>query len=112
MELYNLQGLREMSGGDNEFVTQVIQMTLEDLPQVIEGLHQGVENQNWNMVFQVAHKIKPTMQTIGVNPDIWNNILLINDYTKNLKNLNEIPKLVELLMENLKTISTNLAKEL
>ena len=79
MELYNLQGLKEMSGGDNEFVQQVIQMTLEDLPQVIERLQEGVDTQNWNQVFQVAHKIKPTMQTIGINNAIWENILLIKN---------------------------------
>ncbi len=112
MELYNLQGLKDMSGGDMEFVQQVLQMTLEDLPTVVNRLESALANENWAEIFQVAHKIKPTMQTIGINDQIWENILLINDYTKNLKNLNEIPNLVQNLCQNFKQLQIQLSKEL
>lgn len=112
MQLYNLQNLKEMADGDEEFVQQVLQMTLEDLPLVISKLEKASANENWQEVFQAAHKIKPTMQTIGLNQDTWEKILTINDFSKNIKNTNQIPNLVSELCKDLKLLKEQLAKVL
>ena len=112
MAIYNLEVLKEMSGGDTDFIQQVLTMTLEDLPEVITKLEKANEQEDWDTVFQVAHKIKPTMQTVGLDSNIWTNLLTINDYAKNKKNLEELSGLVVEICGALKKLVVELNKEL
>ncbi|WP_340199263.1 Hpt domain-containing protein [Ascidiimonas sp. W6] len=64
--LYNLDKLTELSGGDEEFILSVISVFLEETPQDLSNLKNAVENENFEDIYQHAHKMKPNVDLLGM----------------------------------------------
>jgi HPt (histidine-containing phosphotransfer) domain-containing protein len=110
MQHFDLSILRDMAAGDEEFVQTILQMSLEDIPVALENIKEALANHEWDRVYQHAHKIKPTLQTLGVRSEVWDNLLVINDCSKNKKNLDELPSRVELFLTDVQLMIDDLAK--
>ena len=44
MSSYNLEGVEEMAGGDNEFMKVVVQTFLEEIPSDVEAMNEAISN--------------------------------------------------------------------
>jgi len=64
--IYSLDKLNEMAGGDMDFITSVVSVFLEEVPQDLEGLEAAVSNKNYETIYQLAHKIKPNVDLLGM----------------------------------------------
>lgn len=63
----NLDYLIELSYGDAKFVEIIIDTFLEETPLMLENLQALVPKKNWNDVYQVIHKLKPSFAMLGLN---------------------------------------------
>lgn len=64
--IYSLDKINEMAEGDNDFINSVISVFLEEVPQDLEGLEKALETGNYEQVYQLAHKIKPNVDLLGM----------------------------------------------
>lgn len=68
MELtVDLTFLNEISDGDQEFITDVLQTFLEEMPKDMSQLRTAIEAQNIKDIGKLAHKTKSTLQTLGLH---------------------------------------------
>ena len=64
--IYSLDKINEMAEGDQEFIASVISVFLEEVPVDLEGLEKALEEEDFEQVYQLAHKIKPNVDLLGM----------------------------------------------
>jgi HPt (histidine-containing phosphotransfer) domain-containing protein len=64
--IYSLDKLNEMADGDEDFILSVITVFLEEVPQDLEDLEKAIEGEDYENVYQLAHKIKPNVDILGM----------------------------------------------
>lgn len=64
--IYNLDKINEMADGDADFINSVISVFLEEVPSDLEGLEKALEEEDHQQVYQLAHKIKPNVDLLGM----------------------------------------------
>ncbi len=64
--IYSLDKLNEMADGDKDFINSVISVFLDEVPSDILGLEKALEEENHEQVYQLAHKIKPNVDLLGM----------------------------------------------
>lgn len=66
-KLYDLSLIESISGGDNDFVRKMIDLFIETVPPNVVDLNVFYEQQNWDMVSKMAHKLKSTLDSMGID---------------------------------------------
>lgn len=64
--IYSLDKIKEMADGDEDFINSVISVFLEEVPQDLESLERALETSDYHQVYQLAHKIKPNVDLLGM----------------------------------------------
>ncbi len=64
--IYNLDKINEMAEGDEDFINSVISVFLEEVPQDLEDLEIAINQKNYEQAYQLAHKIKPNVDLLGM----------------------------------------------
>lgn len=64
--IYNLDKINEMADGDQDFINSVISVFLEEVPQDLQDLETAIENKDYEVVYKMAHKIKPNVDLLGM----------------------------------------------
>ncbi|MBT8283010.1 MAG: Hpt domain-containing protein [Muriicola sp.] len=64
--IYSLDKLNEMADGDDDFVLSVITVFLEEVPQDLEDLEKAIQEDDYESVYKLAHKIKPNVDILGM----------------------------------------------
>jgi len=64
--IYSLDKINEMADGDTDFIESVITVFLDEVPQDLEGLEKALAEGNYEQVYQLAHKIKPNVDLLGM----------------------------------------------
>jgi len=77
---YKLEKVRELASGDDDFVTAIASAFLEEVPEAIIQINEGITNKNFHQVYQNAHKIKPTIQMFDIA--ILDDVLVLQDWGK------------------------------
>ncbi len=60
-----MENLREMVGGDEEFVVELINTFLQDAPQMLEDMRQAMEEQDAELLRRAAHSLKSNSAEFG-----------------------------------------------
>ena len=60
-----LDSLREMVGGDDKFVIELIDTFLGDAPQMLANMRQAVENGDMEVLHRAAHSLKSNSAEFG-----------------------------------------------
>ena len=63
----DLSFLYEIADGSDEFIVESIDMFLQQTPQLLTEIGQGIESQNWNVAGAAAHKLKPNLGFFGMH---------------------------------------------
>ena len=79
---YNLAKVYALSDNDPEFVTQIISLFVTEVPQDLEQIKMGIKTKDHKLAYSYAHKIKPTLDLLGMN-QAFEEILQIEAWTKN-----------------------------
>ena len=95
-KLYDLEGLKRFTGNDKKSMTLIIEAFLDDTKTHIKELEAGLEKDNRQNIFQIAHKMSNMFD-----------ILMVNGATDCLKDLSRIKDndiSIEEITENVKQV--------
>lgn len=63
---YNLAKVYALSDNDPEFVLQIITLFVSEVPEDLKQIELGIKNKDYKMAYSHAHKIKPSLDLIGM----------------------------------------------
>ncbi|RTY93468.1 Hpt domain-containing protein [Flavobacterium sp. GT3R68] len=78
---YNLAKVYALSDNDPEFVSEIINLFVTEVPMDLEQVKQGIEEKDYKMAYSFAHKIKPSLDLLGLNL-AYEDILQIEAWSK------------------------------
>lgn len=96
---YSLESLKEIAGGDTEFMAIVAKTFLEEIPPDLEALNKAIANDNKELAYQFAHKMKPNIEMFGIS--VLKDITTIETWTRGNKNIESVSENVKSLNDTL-----------
>ncbi|MFL5744207.1 MAG: ATP-binding protein [Niastella sp.] len=93
-KLYDLNMVQTISGGDTGFVKKMVQLFLETVPPSMADLQKETVQQNWVNVSKLAHKLKATIDSMGITK-IKEVVRTIETNGKKGEELDKIPAQVQ-----------------
>jgi PAS domain S-box-containing protein len=93
-KLYDLSMVQSVSGGDEGFIKKMVALFIETVPQNMDELVKAVQNENWDQVAKTAHKLKSTVDSMGIK-SIRQEIRTVEANAKAKTQVEEIPQLVD-----------------
>ncbi|MFM7080104.1 MAG: Hpt domain-containing protein, partial [Bacteroidota bacterium] len=103
--------LKMLSDDSETFFKEFIQMFLKNTPETITDLVMQTEKKNWEGVRQAAHKVKPSLNYMGMK-DASNLAADIEKSAKDLIGVNQIPAKVATLCNLCETAYLELNEEI
>lgn len=79
-QYYSLENVEELAGGDESFVTILVQTFLEEIPNDLESMKSSVQSGDAAMAYQYAHKMKPSFQLFNV--EVLTYIKILESWTQ------------------------------
>lgn len=64
--IYSLDKINEMAEGDQDFIISVVSVFLEEVPIDLEGLERAIDEEDFESIYKLAHKIKPNVDLLGM----------------------------------------------
>ena len=61
----NVQRLRDVAMEDNDFMIELVDLFLDDMPEQLEGLRKAVEQADSDSTAKAAHRIKGAAGNVG-----------------------------------------------
>ena len=96
---YSIKSLKEIAGGDVEFMAIIAKTFLEEIPPDLISMAEAIENDNKELAYQFAHKMKPNLEMFGIS--------LKKDVTA-IETWSQTSKSKATIMVHLQSISTTL----
>ena len=78
---YNLAKVYAISDDDSDFVLQIINLFLEEVPPDLVQIKEGINDKDHSKAYAFSHKTKPTLDLLGLN-EAREEILQIEQWTK------------------------------
>lgn len=78
---YNLSKVYALSDNDPEFVMQIISLFVTEVPQDLKQIEQGIKDKDHKEAYAYAHKIKPTLDLLGMTM-AYEEILQVEAWTR------------------------------
>jgi PAS domain S-box-containing protein len=66
VQLYDLSKLNAISNGDKVFIFKMLELFVNSIPDTMEAMKAALENGDLKTVAENAHRIKPTLQNLGI----------------------------------------------
>jgi CheY-like chemotaxis protein len=66
VKLYNLAMVNSIASGDDGFVKRMLQLFLDTIPPSLEDMQRETALQHWEQVGKLAHKLKSTIDSMGI----------------------------------------------
>lgn len=66
-EQADLNYLYTLSDGDIDFMQEMVSAFISEIPDTIRLFEQYLKSEDWQAIGTLAHKIKPSIQTMGLN---------------------------------------------
>jgi len=104
---YNLTKVYAISDNDTEFAKQIVTLFNEEVPAEMKNIRSGLKEKDHNKVYHAAHKIKPTLDLLGMDL-AYEDVLAIESWSKAEGKKKEIKDVVK----NLKNLVSLTVKEL
>ncbi|MCB0458324.1 MAG: Hpt domain-containing protein [Flavobacteriaceae bacterium] len=108
-KLYSVDSLKEIAGDDTDFMAVVAETFLKEIPPDLEALVNAVENDNRELAYQFAHKMKPNIEMFGI--DLLKDITTIEAWTRSSKNKNSIKEMVDNVNDTLHKVFEQLKND-
>jgi HPt (histidine-containing phosphotransfer) domain-containing protein len=62
----DLSYLRKVTMGDDEIMVETIEVFIDNTPDVLKNLKKYFANEDWDKLYEQAHKVKPSLQYMGM----------------------------------------------
>jgi len=100
MNLVDMEKLRENSGGDEQFLCELVSMGVERIDTTLTEMSDTVEKQDWDGLSRTIHKLRPILSYAGVN--VFNSELIeLEKNAREKSGLGELPARIGKMAENL-----------
>lgn len=99
-KLYNLINLEEISGDSNEFISEMIRLFIEQSENTITGFNEALEQENFSIIRNLAHQIKPSIDNIKITS--------LMPVIREVEHLAEMESQVENLSSKIAEVNTGL----
>lgn len=93
---YNLAKVYAISDSDAAFARQIVVLFLEEVPEEVKNIRHGLEDKDYSRVYHAAHKIKPTLDLLGMDL-AFEDVLAIEKWSKAEGKKKEIKDVVKSL---------------
>jgi len=107
----DLSYLEMVSDGDKDFIHQVVESFIENNAQIIVSLREEQDAGNWIKMGQLIHKIKPSLEMVGLTP-LKEKIVQAENNLKNETNIEETIPLVDEIIINCQQAIEELKEEI
>lgn len=77
---YKLARVKELAGGDMDFVQSLAEAFLEEVPEDAERLKKAVAEKDFYNTYQAAHKMKPTIDLFELG--VLEDLIVVQDWGK------------------------------
>lgn len=105
--LPDLHYIKQMIGDDQEVLSEVITIFMEEMPTMLKNLRECAESRDHDKLKVITHTLVTELSTLGITTVI-NDVKAINKNSREMKDLDEtvdrIIKTVTFSMEYLKTL--------
>lgn len=91
-KLYNLSALQGVDQDDKAFIKEIVQVFIKNSSVDIANLMKAIEQESNNEIFQLAHRMKSSIYSLGIK-DAYKNVESIEFYAKTGEQLEKIPNL-------------------
>lgn len=94
---YNLSKVYALSDNDPEFVNQIVVLFVNEVPEDLLKIKERIKSESHKEVYAFAHKIKPTLDLMGMHV-AFEELVLIEAWAKaegKTKNIKETYKSVK-----------------
>ncbi|TLP73976.1 Hpt domain-containing protein [Maribacter sp. ACAM166] len=108
--IYNLDKINEMAEGDQDFINSVISVFLEEVPEDLDLLEKALLAKDYGQVYQLAHKIKPNVDLLGME-QTRAIALELESLGKEEGNMAEMEKMFPLLKTDINQVVSELKKD-
>jgi HPt (histidine-containing phosphotransfer) domain-containing protein len=78
---YNLAKVYALSDNDPEFVNQILTLFVNEIPEDLEEIKEGIKKKDHKHAYAYAHKVKPSLDLLGLKV-AFEEILQIEAWTK------------------------------
>ena len=78
---YNLSKVYALSDNDEEFVLQIINLFVTEVPEDLKQIENGIKEKDHKLAYAYAHKIKPTLDLLGMTM-AYEEILQVEAWTR------------------------------
>jgi hypothetical protein len=78
---YNLAKVYALSDNDPDFVNEILNLFVTEVPDDLYQIGEGIKKKDHKHAYAYAHKIKPTLDLLGLNV-AFEEILQIEAWTK------------------------------
>lgn len=78
---YNLAKVYAISDNDSEFVNEILTLFVNDVPEDLAQIKEGIKKKDHKHAYAYAHKIKPTLDLLGMTV-AFEEILQVEAWTK------------------------------
>jgi CheY-like chemotaxis protein len=93
-KLYDLTMIHGLSGGDEAFIRQMVELFIDTMPASTEELQATLDKQQWEAMGKLAHKLKSTTGSMGMD-SIKEEVKAVEQNCKKNENLEQTPALVK-----------------
>lgn len=108
--IYDLALIESISGGDDQFITRMVQLFLDTMPPMLQQLNDFSQSHAWQQLGDLAHKMKSTIDSMGIK-SLKNEIRQLEKYGKSAERVAEIPALVSTVSSVMKKCLETIKKD-
>lgn len=108
---FDLSYLNQVFQGNREMVNNIIYLFLQQVPEYIREMEECVRKNEPLSLHPLAHKAKSSISMLGIK-DMESDILRIENDSKHLRNLDELPTLVHRVKTSCEVVYYQLKEQL
>jgi HPt (histidine-containing phosphotransfer) domain-containing protein len=107
---YNLSKVYAISENDVDFAKQIVILFTEEVPLEIKNIKNGLKEKDYTMIYHAAHKIKPTLDLMGMDL-AYEDVVAIETWSRQEGKKKEIKEIFKNLKERIKETLKELKKD-
>jgi PAS domain S-box-containing protein len=109
-KLYDLSALQGIEQDDTAFLKEIVMVFIKNTTIDISNLLKAIESNNSNEIFQLAHRMKSSIYSLGIK-QAYKTVESIEFYAKTGEQLDKIPSLGIQLNETIQLVFTQLKSD-
>jgi HPt (histidine-containing phosphotransfer) domain-containing protein len=108
--LYDLAQLRELAGGNEEFVQKMVHMFITMVPEFTGRIKDSLHQEDYEDIGSAAHKLKPSIDMLGIL-SLKQKIRDLEQSGKKREHLDHLPALMAEIIQELGRVCDQLANQ-